>query len=168
MELETFITRWTGKAGGAERANFQMFLGEFCRGLGLPEPDIATGGVLSDYRFEAPVRNHAAYSAKKSGAIDLYKRHCFVLEAKQSPLKDGDEPPEPLAAPAVLRIVERDLFGTEIIRETAAPRPKGRRYDKLMEDALAQAKGYALALPPDHGWPPFIIICDVGRTSPAA
>jgi hypothetical protein len=163
MDLEAFIAKWTGLPGGAERANFQPFIGEFCRALGLPEPQPAEGGVLSDYRFEAPVRKDAAFSTQQTGAIDLYKRHCFVLEAKQSRLKEGERAPDDTPAPAVQRIVERDLFGAEIIRETATPRPKGRRYDKLMEDALAQAKGYALALPADHGWPPFIIICDVGR-----
>jgi hypothetical protein len=163
MDLEAFIAKWSGLPGGAERANFQPFIGEFCRALGLPEPEPATGGLLSDYRFEAPVRPDAAFSAKQGGAIDLYKRHCFVLEAKQSRLKDGERAPDSAAAPAVQRVVERDLFGNETVRETAAPRPKARRYDKLMEDALAQAKGYALALPADHGWPPFIIICDVGR-----
>lgn len=163
MQLETFIARWSGRPGGAERANFQPFIGEFCRALGLPEPEPAQGGVLSDYRFEAPVRPDAAFSAKQGGAIDLYKRHCFVLEAKQSRLKDGERAPDSAAATAVRRVVERDLFGNETVRETAAPRPKMRQYDKLMEDALAQAKFYALALPADHGWPPFIIVCDVGR-----
>lgn len=163
MELETFIAKWSGLPGGAERANFQPFIGEFCRALGLPEPEPAQGGVLSDYRFEAPVRPDAAFSTKQGGAIDLYKRNCFVLEAKQSHLKDGERAPADTPAPAPQRIVERDLFGNEVEREIAAPRPKGRRYDKLMEDALAQAKGYALALPADHGWPPFIIVCDVGR-----
>jgi hypothetical protein len=163
MDLESFISKWSGLPGGAERANFQPFIGEFCRALGLPEPEPAAGGVLSDYRFEAPVRPDAAFSDKQGGSIDLYKRHCFVLEAKQSRLKEGERAPDTAPAPIVQRVIDRDLFGNEIVRETAAPRPKVRRYDKLMEDALAQAKGYALALPADHGWPPFIIICDVGR-----
>ena len=89
MDLETFIQKWTGLPGGAERANFQMFIAEFCRALGLPEPEPAAGGVLSDYRFEGPVTPDAAFSDKQSGAIDLYKRRCFVMEAKQSRLKDG-------------------------------------------------------------------------------
>ncbi|MDO9368060.1 MAG: class I SAM-dependent DNA methyltransferase [Sphingopyxis sp.] len=32
-----------------------------------------------------------------------------------------------------------------------------------MRDALAQAKRYAVNLPGDHPWPPFLIVCDVGR-----
>ena len=163
MDLDDFIDKWTGLPGGAERANFQPFIGEFCRALGLPEPEPAQGGVLSDYRFEAPVRPDAAFSEKQGGAIDLYKRHCFVLEAKQSRLKEGERPPSEPPAPQVQRMVERDLFGNEVVRETVAARPKARRYDRLMEDALAQAKGYALALPAAHGWPPFLIVCDVGR-----
>ncbi len=164
MDLEIFITRWQGLPGGAERANFPPFISDFCRVLGLPEPEPAVANTLSDYRFEAPVRPDAAYSDKASGRIDLYKRRCFVLEAKQSRLKDGEKPPPEPVAPVFPPIVEKNLFGQDVV-VAPAPRPKPglRRYDRLMEAALAQAKGYALALPADHGWPPFLVICDVGR-----
>ncbi|MBC7521493.1 MAG: class I SAM-dependent DNA methyltransferase, partial [Sandarakinorhabdus sp.] len=165
MNLETFITKWQGLPGGAERANFPPFISEFCRALGLPEPDPAVAGTLTDYRFEAPVRPDAAFSAKSSGRIDLYKRRCFVLEAKQSRLNDGEKAPVEPPAPAPAPVIARNLFGEDIVvtppLKPAAAAP--RRYDRLMEDALAQAKGYALALPSDHGWPPFLIVCDVGR-----
>jgi len=32
-----------------------------------------------------------------------------------------------------------------------------------MRNARSQAEGYARALPVDHGWPPFILVCDVGH-----
>jgi hypothetical protein len=32
-----------------------------------------------------------------------------------------------------------------------------------MRDALTQAKRYAVNLPSNHPWPPFLIVCDVGR-----
>jgi hypothetical protein len=163
MDVEVFLGKWLGLPGGAERANFQPFIVELCQVLGVPLPEPAAGGVLSDYRFEGPVTPDAAFSDKQSGAIDLYKRGCFVMEAKQSRLKDGERAPEEAATPAVVRTTWRDLFGNELVRETLAAKPKGRRYDRLMEDALAQAKGYALALPAEHGWPPFLIVCDVGR-----
>ena len=53
MDLETFINKWQGQPGGAERA---------------------VANTLTDYRFEAPVRPDAAFSDKSSGRIDLYKR----------------------------------------------------------------------------------------------
>ncbi|MEY2883445.1 MAG: hypothetical protein RL490_1169 [Pseudomonadota bacterium] len=161
MDIETFIGNWHGKPGGAERANFPIFISEFCRALGLPEPGQAIGGILSDYQYEAPVRPDAAFSAKASGRIDLYKRGCFVLEAKQSRLGEIG-PAVEVATPAP--VIEKNLFGESIVVDSVAKaRAAPRRYDRLMEDALAQAKGYALALPPEHGWPPFLIVCDVGR-----
>ena len=35
--------------------------------------------------------------------------------------------------------------------------------DDMMRKALRQARTYAVNLPADHPWPPFIIVCDVGR-----
>lgn len=35
--LDAFIARWQG-AGGSERANYQLFVTELARLLGLPEP----------------------------------------------------------------------------------------------------------------------------------
>lgn len=32
-----------------------------------------------------------------------------------------------------------------------------------MLNAKRQAEEYARALPPTHGWPPFILVCDVGH-----
>ena len=32
-----------------------------------------------------------------------------------------------------------------------------------MINAKRQAEEYARALPPSHGWPPFILVCDVGH-----
>jgi hypothetical protein len=164
MDLETFITRWQGRPGGAERANFPPFISEFCRALGLPEPEPASANTLSDYGFEAPVRPDAAYSDKTRGRIDLYKRRCFVLEAKQSRLADGEPAPDDAPPPIAALPPDKNLFGEAVATAAAArPKPAPRKYDRLMEDALAQAKGYALALPPEHGWPPFLIVCDVGR-----
>jgi len=31
--IETFITRWQGREGGAERANFPLFIAELCATL---------------------------------------------------------------------------------------------------------------------------------------
>ncbi|MDF1610155.1 hypothetical protein PZ897_18385 [Hoeflea sp. YIM 152468] len=35
MGIEAFIARWTAREGGAERANYQMFLSELCDALGV-------------------------------------------------------------------------------------------------------------------------------------
>ncbi len=43
MDLETFISRWTAREGGAERANYQMFLSELCDVIGVKRPDPSGG-----------------------------------------------------------------------------------------------------------------------------
>lgn len=145
MTVIEFIAKWGGVTGGAERANLPQFINDMCQALGLPLPGVAEGGVLSDYQFEGPVQGGGA--GGNTGAIDLYKRGCFVLEAKQSKLSEAQK-------------AQAQLFD---IAESAPAAPSGARYDKLMRDALAQAKRYAVNLPAEHPWPPFLIVCDVGR-----
>jgi hypothetical protein len=99
-------------------------------------------------------------SAASSKRIDLYKRDCFILEAKQSRYsgdkKLGDEP----AAPT--------LPGLETVRPGTEIAPRGRRrvnrsWDVLMHNARAQAENYVRLLPASHEPPPFVLICDVGH-----
>jgi hypothetical protein len=80
--VDAFITRWNGTAESAEQANYQMFLAELCAVLGVSAPDPAAGGH-GDYRFERQVTLHHRDGSTSMGRIDLYKRGCFVLEAKQ-------------------------------------------------------------------------------------
>ena len=57
MDVDAFITRWSAARGGAERANYQMFLTELCEALGLPRPDPASDDTrTNDYVFERVVR----------------------------------------------------------------------------------------------------------------
>ncbi len=79
--IDAFIARWDGTAQ-AERANKDMFLAELCEVLGVPRPEPATGG-LGPYRFERAVTRHEADGTTSTRYIDLYKRECFVLEAKR-------------------------------------------------------------------------------------
>ncbi|HEY9249411.1 MAG TPA: type IIL restriction-modification enzyme MmeI, partial [Rariglobus sp.] len=78
-----FITRWS-EAEAAERANYVLFLSELCDLLGVPRPDPAGPDTETNaYVFERAVTFHHRGSTKTStGRIDLYKRDCFVLEAK--------------------------------------------------------------------------------------
>ncbi|WP_295530331.1 type IIL restriction-modification enzyme MmeI [Novosphingobium sp. Chol11] len=146
MEVAAFIAKWLGVKGGAERANYAQFINDLCGALDLPVPEPAESGVLGSYQFEGPVPGGGA--GGNTGAIDLYKRGCFILEAKQSRLPEANRS-------------QAQLFD---IAETAPASPSGARYDKFMRDALAQAKRYAVNLPGNHPWPPFLIVCDVGRS----
>jgi hypothetical protein len=154
---ETFIARWQGQEGGQERANYALFLTELCDALGLPHPEPAGATrERNDYVFERVVTHHRN-DGDAIGRIDLYRKGSFVLEAKQSRWKGGDK--------AIAG--QSDLFTPEKDLEKGAPergKPGARRaWDVLMINAKRQAEEYARALPPSHGWPPFILICDVGH-----
>ncbi|MEF3192834.1 MAG: class I SAM-dependent DNA methyltransferase, partial [Halothiobacillaceae bacterium] len=83
-QLDLFIRRWQSK-NGSERANYQLFLTELCELLGLPRPDPASEDTRDNaYVFERRVDIRHADGSITRGFIDLYRRGCFVLEAKQT------------------------------------------------------------------------------------
>ena len=147
MDIDTFITRWSEARGGAERANYQMFLSELCEALDLPRPDPASHETASnDYVFERGVQRRESEGVASTLRIDLYKRGCFILEAKQSRATQRDDG-------------QKSLFKAD---ETASTAASEGRWDVLMRNARKQAEDYAFRLPADHPAPPFIIVCDVG------
>lgn len=144
------ITRWAGQVGGQERANYAMFLSELCDVLGVKRPDPASASTEeNDYVFERVVKRRAT-EAGNHGRIDLYKRDCFILEAKQS-RQPGEKKD----------LGQVDLFGME--PSVRGVRSAARGWDVLMLNARRQAEEYARDLPTDHKWPPFILVCDVGH-----
>ena len=153
VPVEAFIARWQGREGGQERANYALFLSELCDVLGVPRPDPASAThEMNDYVFERSVREKAMDGSLSLGRIDLYKRGCFVLEAKQSRQAGGSK-----------EIVgQTDLFGRSDPTRRGT-RSANRAWDVLMLNARRQAEDYARALPVEHGWPPFILVCDVGH-----
>jgi hypothetical protein len=81
--IEAFVTRWKA-SGAAERANCQLFLAELCDLLHTPRPEPATPHDGDNaYVFERNVTFNNGDGTTSPGRIDLYKRGCFVLEAKQ-------------------------------------------------------------------------------------
>ncbi|MFA6960095.1 MAG: DNA methyltransferase [Opitutaceae bacterium] len=155
--INEFITRWS-KAESAERANYVLFLSELCDLLGVPRPDPAGPDTETNaYVFERAVTFHHRGSTKTStGRIDLYKRDCFVLEAKQY----ANTP------------VGRQLAGAtaELSFDLTADAPKSAKiargsaaWDRAMLEALSQADRYARSLPDGENPPPFLIVVDVGH-----
>jgi hypothetical protein len=140
------------REGGQERANYVTFLNELIALLGLPPPDPADAThEHNDYVFERAVRKHKD-EGDSHGRIDLYKKNSFVLEAKQSRLK------------GVKKVAgQNDLFTADIPEDARGRRGADRAWDVLMLNAKRQAEEYARALPTSHGWPPFILVCDVGH-----
>ena len=173
MDIDGFITRWRSNEGGAERANFPLFLTELAEVLGLPRPDPAGAThAHNDYVFERAVTFRDQAGRCGHGRIDLYKRGCFVLEAKQSRERGRTKevalsPAPPPVAPVADAVAGDGRDADEAAADGSAA-PRGRRsahrgWDVLMRNAREQAEQYARALPPDHGWPPFILVCDVGH-----
>jgi hypothetical protein len=155
-DIQRFIARWQA-SGAAERANCQPFLSELCDVLNAPRPDPTTPDEGDNgYVFEKSVPlPHGA-----TGRIDLYRRGCFVLEAKQG----AGEGRENAGAEAVSQEGEaraRSRKKGVAARGTAA-------WDIAMEKARQQAQSYARNLPPgelvDGGRPPFLIVVDVGES----
>ncbi|MCK0506845.1 class I SAM-dependent DNA methyltransferase [Aromatoleum anaerobium] len=82
--VESFIQRWH-RAGGSERANYQLFLTELCTLLDLPQPEPASDDTHDNaYVFERRVVMRQPDGGANNGFIDLYRRGAFVLEAKQT------------------------------------------------------------------------------------
>lgn len=151
---EKFVKRWCAGEGGAERANYALFLVELADLLDLPHPDPAGAThENNDYVFERAVREVDGDDHVRIGRIDLYRRGCFVLEAKQSRWKDQRNDAR-LNLP-----FQSDLDRPEILGRRSARRD----WDVLMRNARDQAERYARALDAEHGWPPFLIVCDVGH-----
>lgn len=146
-----FVARWSGSSA-AERANFQSFALELCDLIGVDRPQPATSRPdLDRYCFEYPVTFRNPDGSTTTGRIDLYRRGAYVLEAKQG---SDQEFQEQLALFGGAQVVGRK--GTAV-RGTS-------NYTAAMQRARGQAEKYAKALPVDHGWPPFLIIVDVGHS----
>lgn len=149
MDVEAFIGRWTAREGGAERANYQMFLSELCDVIGVERPDPAGAERdQNDYVFERAVRPRGSEGSTAPKRIDLYKRDTFILEAKQSRL-----PGKKNAIEGQLAIDEPESLGRR------APA----RWDVMMQNARKQAENYVFLLDADHPAPPFVIVCDVAN-----
>ena len=153
--IDGFIDRWE-KSGGSEMANFQPFAKELCELLGLSEPEPSQAHVeANDYVFERRVDFKFDDGSTAPGRIDLYKRDCFVMEAKQSAKRVKAKK----TGPNQLELISEDATR---VKAGTATRGTG-RWDRVMRAAKKQAEDYARALPKEHGWPPFILVVDVGH-----
>jgi hypothetical protein len=126
--MEEFFRRWEA-SGAAERANYSMFLNELCDLLDVPRPDPSgPDDEKNAYVFERAVPFPNPDGSTTVKRIDLYKRDCFVLEAKQG----SDKVTEPEASSLVPP--KRMRRGTAV-RGTAG-------WDAAMYEAKGQAELY--------------------------
>lgn len=78
--IDAFITRWQGREGGQEHANYALFLSELCGALNLPSPDPAGATTEdNDYVFEQFVRAFDDDGNPGTRRIDLSKKFRSVL-----------------------------------------------------------------------------------------
>lgn len=151
MEINEFIARWQ-ETGGSEHANYQLFVIELTELLGLERPFPATDDDANDhYRFERPVT--FAHSHKRStGFVDVYRAGHFILETKQGVNQKKNRRGD-LTKGTAERKQKRTGHG---VRGTAA-------WDDTMLKARNQADNYARAVAKEDGWPPFLMVVDVGH-----
>ena len=141
--ITDFITRWKA-SGGSELANSQLFLAELCVVLDLPPPDPARPiNEENFYSFERKVYVPRGDGTEEQKRLDLYRKGCFVLEAKQGQDKIAASP----------------LSGTTI---SSAVKRGSRQWEDAMQRAKRQAENYIRCLPAQEGRPPFLIVADVG------
>ena len=149
----TFIARWSS-SGAAERANYQLFLSELCDLIGVPRPDpTRPDDTENAYVFERSVTFYHPDGTTSTGRIDLYKRACFVLEAKQ-----GVERRERVEA-----LAEATKAKAKAAKKGHAQRGSA-AWDEAMLKARGQAEQYARSLPACEGRPPLLIVVDVGHS----
>ena len=156
MTYSDFEARWK-PAGGAERANYGLFLQDLCDLIGVARPDPTTDNPTQDaYVLERAVEFND-HGKRSIGRIDLYKRGCFVLETKQ-----GTETPDQQKA------TERAELGLPPEKRRKGHAVRGSaKWQQMMQTARQQALGYVRALPTDEAGsgttrPLFVLVADVG------
>ncbi|TWU39845.1 hypothetical protein Q31b_31600 [Novipirellula aureliae] len=146
---DAFVKRWE-KSGGAEMANSQSFLKELCDLLGVEHPEpTQQDSEFNRYVFEKAVEFNNGDGSISHGRVDLFRAGCFVLESKQGSERKQAERD---AALATVTKTAKKLAGTAARGTTG--------WDRAMQAARKQAKGYAEAIPDE--WPPFLVVVDVG------
>ena len=140
-------------SGGSELANAQTFVIKLAEALGLDAPGMAKeDNHRNDYVFERAVTFHHEDGRTSTNRIDCYKRGCFILEAKQSARRQKSRATE-----------QMEMAGLEATRKPGQAKRGTRGWDRIMIAAKAQAIDYARHLPVEHGYPPFVLVVDVGN-----
>jgi len=155
--VAAFIARWSS-AALSERANYVSFLKELCTLLALSHPDPAVAdNAKNAYVFERAIPVADPRTGESTTKfIDLYKRGCFILEAKQyAAAPDPSAEPIPAYAAAIADQDRQKKSGVR--RDTAA-------WDRKMLEAHGQAEFYLTHLPATEPVPPFLLVIDVGHS----
>jgi hypothetical protein len=151
------LVRDAKASGGGERANYQKFITELAQAYGLESPHFSRDDDAdNNYVFERRIKFNHPDGTSTPGWIDCYKRGSFILEAKQSPKRQRQREDQQKTSNK-----NQLSFFAGAQQDKAKPTKTG--WDQIMLSARRQAEDYAKALPVDHGYPPFLLIVDVGH-----
>ncbi|MBD2723143.1 class I SAM-dependent DNA methyltransferase [Hymenobacter armeniacus] len=154
MTYPDFAARWRN-SGGAERANYGLFLQDLCDLLGVPKPDPTTDQPAQDqYVLERAVTFQDG-PKKSTGRIDLYKRGCFILETKQGTDSPDSQQRAEKSDRAELGLAAEKRRKGHALRGSV-------KWEQMMQAARQQALGYVRALPSEEPRPLFVLVVDVG------
>lgn len=139
---------WCQESEGAELANAQRIFAELCEVLRVEKPHLKKAGGDNSYIFEEDVKH-----GKQHRRIDVYRRGCFVFEAKQ-----GVNPVQASAAAGHVRVRPghtRTVRGAGVRGSTD--------WVDSMRSGRHQAGNYAVHVTErGDAKPPFVIVADVG------
>jgi hypothetical protein len=154
LDAAKFIATWKNRPGN-EIGNAQSFLNALCELIGVSQPHTEKHSDHLEYGFERSVTFHHADGSTSTGRIDLYKRGSFVLEAKQGSAEKAN-----IKDPRQHELITGQQLGT-------VPKGMAQRNTPAWTAAMLKAKGqayaYARALDASEGWPPFLMVVDVGH-----
>ena len=137
---------WSKRSEGAEASNAQRIFLRLCEVLGVPSTDLKQGGGDNQYVFEEDVKH-----GKRHRRIDVYRRGCFVFEAKQ-----GVNPAAPGAEQRVRAGHSKNVRGTGVRGSIG--------WVDAMRSGRHQAGDYAVNVT-ERGdpKPPFLLVADLGH-----
>lgn len=151
--LQEFIA-WSRASSGAELANAQKIFDRLCQALHVPDTGLKKAGDQNPYVFEEDVKE-----GKRHRRIDVYRRGCFVFEAKQ-----GIDPKDParLDAIAVTAAAKAKIGHTQNVKG-AGIRGSTDWVDE-MQKGRHQAGNYAVQVTRrGDPKPPFLLVADAGH-----
>lgn len=151
--IQEFIA-WSKASSGAELANSQKIFDRLCQALHVPDTGLKKAGDQNPYVFEEDVKE-----GKRHRRIDVYRRGCFVFEAKQG--IDPKEPGRPDAIAAAAAVKAR-------IGHTQKVKGAGIRgstdWTDEMQKGRHQAGNYAVQVTlRGDPKPPFLLVADAGH-----
>jgi len=154
--LAAFVSHWQ-PAGGAERANYQLFLTELCDLLNVPHPNPSVPDESkNNYVFDRAITATNPDGTTTPNFIDLYRRAHFVLETKQ-----GVQRQDTNSGTGVPPVSPADIPPRKPLKTKKGHGIRGSKiWDDAMIRAKSQAENYVRSIPDDN--PPFLLVVDVG------